>query len=82
MAEIVPFPLARRRAYIMRQALWFANQRHKAAESYLRHQLSIQADALTRRGVAPARVKAEVTALEAAIRIQATRLMLTPGGAA
>ena len=82
MSEVVPFPLARRRTFVVRQAAWFAEQRHGAAESYLRRQLETQADALRRRGVHPSRIEAECRSLEAAIRGQVTRLMLTPGGAA
>lgn len=82
MAEIVPFPLCRRHGFITRQASWFAEQSPSAAEKNLRRQIDVQADALRRRGVADAVVERECSALDAAIRATALRLLLSPGGVA
>jgi hypothetical protein len=84
-ADVVPFPLARRRDLIQRQAAWFCDQGERAAESNLWRLLQVQRDALLRRGVDPPVVEREVQALEAAIRAAATRLVYAPrpgGGAA
>ena len=82
MGEVLPFPLSRRRAFVMRQAAWFAEQRHQPAEADLRRQLRVQADALRRRGVDHGRIDAECAALESAIRAQVLRWSIPSGGAA
>jgi len=68
MADIVPLPLARRKALILRQGAWFAEQSPHAAEINLQRQIQVQRDALTRRGVAPDVVARECRELESAIR--------------
>ena len=78
MVEVLPFPLVRRRAYVRRQAAWFCEQTAKGAENNLFRQMNVQRDALLNRGVDPERVEAEVRALEAAIRCEVWRLVLTP----
>lgn len=82
MAKVVPFPLARRRAFIRGQAAWIGGMSPEGAEGTLRRQLEIQRQALTSKGVDPERVAVEVSALEAAIRCELWRVILTPGGAA
>jgi hypothetical protein len=82
MAEVLPFPLARRRTLVARQAAWFVRQSEAAAEHNLARQLEVQRDALLRKGVGQAVVEAEVQALEGTIRATAWRLLLVPGGAA
>jgi hypothetical protein len=82
MAEILAFPLARRRALIRKQAAWFGEQTARGAERNLGRQLEVQADALLRKGVDPDQVAREIAALEGAIRAEVWRLVLTPGGAA
>jgi hypothetical protein len=71
MAIILPFPLARRRAFVRRQAAWYREQGHRAAERNLAHQLKLQRDVLLRRGVDPHVVAREIVALAAAVRLEA-----------
>jgi hypothetical protein len=80
--EILPFPLSRRCDLINRQAAWFAEQNHHAAEASLRRLLQIQRETLNRRGVDQARIDAECRALEEAIRRRVALVMHIPGGAA
>ena len=82
MAQVLAFPLARRRDLIRRQASFYADQSPRAAETNLTRQLQVQADTLLRKGVSPEVVKAEVAALQGAIRAEVWRLVLAPGGAA
>jgi len=82
MAEILPFPLARRRGFVWRQAHWYAEQPHAAAEKNLTHQLTVQRQTLEKRGIDHRRISAEVEALEHAIRAAVCRIMLQGGGAA
>lgn len=71
LQKIVPFPLVRRRGLVRRQAAWFLEQRHDAAEANLRRELHRQREALLRKGVAPPEAEAEAQALETAIRTEA-----------
>lgn len=79
-ASVIPFPLARRRRLIRRQAAFFAGQSRRSAEGNLAHQLEIQRRTLLAKGVAAEQVEPEVRALELAIRAEAARLIL--GGVA
>ena len=78
MANILAFPLPRRRDLIRRQAAWFVGQGHAAAEANLHRQLERQGEALRKRGVDPVQVAAEVRALSSAIRAEVRRLVMTP----
>ena len=82
MAEIVPFPLTRRRAFISRHAARIADAAPKTGEKLLAHQIRQQAAALARKGVAADIVERECRALEAAIRAELWRVVLQPEGAA
>lgn len=75
-APIVPFPLARRHAFVRRQALWFLAQGHEAAEHGLRQQIAIQRDNLLKKGVPTSVVSREVAKLEVAIRAHVRRLAI------
>jgi hypothetical protein len=66
VADIVPFPLARRRAFIDRHARFIAAMSPDAGERYLDRQLRIQFENLQRRGIAPRIIDREVIALDAA----------------
>lgn len=74
-----PFPLARRRDLVLRQAAWFLEQGPRGAEANLRRQLQVQRDTLLRRSVAPTTADAALRALEAAIRCEAQLLMRERG---
>jgi hypothetical protein len=67
-AEIVPFPLARRRSFVERHARIIAGMRADAGERYLQRQLLIQFDTLERKGVACDVIERECLALASAIR--------------
>ena len=73
MAQVLPFPLARRRDLVRRQASFYTDQRPYAAETNLARQLQVQADTLLRKGVAPEVVAAEVECLKGAIRAEVWR---------
>lgn len=77
-ALVLPFPLARRRDLVDRQAQWFAAQSHQAAERNLKRQLQVQRETLLRRGVSVERAETEVATLQAAIRHEVSRHLLTP----
>lgn len=66
--NVIPFPLARRRAFIDRHARLIGTMRPDAGERYLVRQLSIQAENLSRKGIPSNTVEREVAALGAAIR--------------
>lgn len=73
MAEVIPFPLTNRLAFIWKQAAWFAEQSRSAAERNLERQVQVQRDALRRRGVPPEVVERECRQMEDAIRAAALR---------
>lgn len=78
MAEILPFPLARRRDYVRRQAAWFLKQDERAGERNLQHQLDVQRQTMRRRGVSPDAIEREIGALEGVIRAEVWRRVLAP----
>ena len=82
MADVVPFPLARRRDLIARQARWFSAQKHQAAERNLQVQIEVQAETMRRRGISEDRIADECRALETAIRARIGRQIIRPNGAA
>jgi hypothetical protein len=73
VAEVIAFPLVRRRDLIMRQAQWFAEQSRSAAEKNLRRQVHVQRETLLRRGIPPETVEQQCAEMEAAIRAAAWR---------
>lgn len=82
MAEVIPFPRTRDRAFILRHARRMAELRPRAAENHLLSQLKIQADAMARKGVKADLAAQHIKALELAIRAELWRMVLTPPGAA
>lgn len=81
-AVIVPFPLARRRAFVVKQANSMAIREDGAAERYLVDALERQFTTLTRKGVSEATAAREVRALETAIRVELARMTAAPKGTA
>ena len=73
---LVPFPLARRRAFIERHARLIATMRPELGERYLDRQLQIQFENLQRRGFDARIIEREVIALDAAIRAALCRAVL------
>ena len=83
MAEILSFPLTRRRNFIRRQAARIAAAPARTGEKLLAHQIRQQAATLSRKGVPADAVERECQALETAIRAELWRVVLQqPGGAA
>lgn len=77
-AEIIPYPLARRRAFVDRHARIIAGMRPEAGERHLQRQLLIQFDTLERKGVACDVIEREVLSLGSAIRAALWNAVLTP----
>jgi hypothetical protein len=70
---VVPFPLARRRAYILKQAAWFAERPPQAAETNLQRQIQVQREAMQRRGLDPDVIAQQCREMEYAVRVAALR---------
>lgn len=79
MALIVPFPLARRRRYIQRQAEVIAGMKSEPGDRYLQRQLEQQSGVLERRGIARGPIEREIKSLERAIRNALWAAVLKPG---
>ena len=69
-ASVLPYPIVNRRAYISRQAEQMACMNERAAARYLAHQIQVQRDAMSRRGVPEPLIEREIRSMEAAIRRQ------------
>jgi hypothetical protein len=80
-ATVLPYPLAKRRAYVRRQAAQLARCSAPGAAAYLRNQMAVQRESLLNKGCAPADVESAVHEAEAAIRREAFRLVKTGGAA-
>lgn len=67
-AVVVPFPLARRRDLIWRQAQYASQLSRDAAEGHIARQVRTQADVMRRKGVDEALIEHECRCFENAIR--------------
>jgi hypothetical protein len=72
---VIPFPLARRRAFVDRHARLISTMRPEARERHL----SIQAENLRRKGIPSETIDREVAGLGAAIRAAMWRAAWTRG---
>jgi hypothetical protein len=72
-AAVVPFPLARRRDMISRQARRYTELNPDAAERHIEYQVQVQAAAMRRKGVAEDMIERECRSFENAIRELLTR---------
>lgn len=81
MAEILPFPYARRRGFIRKQAAFLGAIREDVAEKHLRQQLKVQRETMERRGIDPDRIATELRTAELILRMHAS-LPVQEGGAA
>jgi hypothetical protein len=70
---IVPFPLARRRSMIQRQASYAAELNPDAAERHIARQLQVQGDAMRRKGIDENLIARELKCMEGAIRAMLLR---------
>ena len=70
-ATMIPFPLVRRRDFVIRQAQNVSQYVRQGdadiAEQYLEQQLNVQRKKLRRRGIAHERIEREIAALQRAI---------------
>jgi hypothetical protein len=81
-ATIVPFPLARREAFIQKQANRAADLNADSGERHVQHQIKCQADAMRRKGIDEALIAREMRCMESAIRAALWRIVMkAPGGA-
>ena len=78
-ADIVPFPIARRSAFIQKQADHATCLNPDASARYLNHQLQVQYDAMRRRGVTEDLIARELKCMEAAISLELLRVSLSAG---
>lgn len=79
MATILPFPLARRRLMIEKQARYAAEINSDAAERHIQQQLKIQADSMRRRGIDEDIIARELRCMETAIRAALCRVSMGQG---
>jgi hypothetical protein len=82
MAEIVPFPLARRRLLVTKCARRMLELDATTADEHLQRQLQVQADTMGRRGIAVDLIDRQLKSMESAVRAEIWRAMFALGGAA
>jgi hypothetical protein len=78
-AAIYPFPLARRRTMIDRQARYASELGPDAAERHIQQQLKIQGDSMRRRGVDEDLIDRELECMRAAISAALLRASVSAG---
>jgi hypothetical protein len=76
--KVVPFPAARRGAFIHKHAARMARLSQAQADAHLRQQLQVQAQTMQRRGIAEEVITGEMRRLESAIRRELWKCILTP----
>lgn len=82
-ALVVPFPRSRDREFVARHAsIMAAASTTEKADAHLRRQLDLQRQTMERRGIDPARIRAELMSIEGNVRAVVWRLLLVSGGAA
>jgi hypothetical protein len=69
-ATVYPFPLARRRSYIVKQANHAALMHPDAGVRYLQHQMDVQAEAMRRRGIEEGLIQRELSCMRRAIQAE------------
>jgi hypothetical protein len=77
-AELIPFPLGRRRDLVGKVAEQMLSRPLREAELHLREQMGRQIRAMQRKGFRDHVVEREVRSLEAAIRTELWHLVLRP----
>jgi hypothetical protein len=75
-AAVLPFPLVRRRDFVLRNAERIADAQPTTAEKLLAHTIIVQTGTMARRGIAPDLIAREAKALETAIRCELWRLII------
>jgi Family of unknown function (DUF6074) len=82
MCMVLPFPRAKNRPYVMRQALRMAAMTQKGAEGHLTYQLTIFRGSLLRRGLDPHLIDSHARDLEESIRAEFEKMTLATGDVA
>jgi hypothetical protein len=67
-ALILPFPITRRHGFIKKQAARAASMNTDSAVRYVEHQLTVQRDAMRRRGIAENLIDRELYLMAMAMR--------------
>lgn len=80
MCAVIPFPLARRRHMIERQARYASELSVDAADRHIQQQIKIQADAMRRRGIDENLIERELKSMGTAIRHALLKNVSTGGG--
>lgn len=75
MAEVLPFPLARRRSFVWKQASYMAELRPTKAAEHLERQIDVQRRSMLARGVEAAVVERECAAGASAVQAALCQLM-------
>lgn len=81
-AELLPFPIVRRRELVDRIAAQMLARPADVAEKHLRAQIRCQAAAMRRRQIAEPLIAEQTRGFEAAVRAALWRQVLMPDGAA
>lgn len=81
MTEVLPFPLPRRRAFVRRHAEIALGLNPDAGERHIQRQVREQTGNLLRKGVAEELAEAQGKALDAALRAELWRCVMTGGAA-
>lgn len=79
-AVVMPFPLASRRAFIVRHARYGATLEPAAFEKYLARQLMHQADVMRKRGIADVVVQREIANMHRSICVAVWDTLMLPSG--
>ena len=77
-ASLIPFPAARRHAFVHKLAAQMLAREPHVAEAHLRQQLEYQCRVLRRKGIAEDVARRELRALDSAVRAELWRLVMTP----
>jgi len=80
VARILAYPLARRRGLIRKQGARLASLPNPEAEKHLAYLLKQQGDALRRRGLDADEAARQVACLEAAVRVEIARNLMSYRG--
>ena len=81
-AEVVPFPVVRRLAFLERQVAVAASLRPTASARYISYQLQVQANTMRRKGMAEHYIADEIAAMETEILRGLDLRLADDGGAA
>jgi hypothetical protein len=77
-ASLIPFPAARRHAFVRKLAAQMLARAPHTAEAHLRQQLDYQCRVLRRKGIADDVARHDLRALESAVRAELWRLVMMP----